>query len=48
MSNFAYVDPGSGLLVWQTVIAACVGCLFYLKKIRGFAAKLGKKFLRKD
>lgn len=48
MSFFLYVDPGSGLLVWQMIVAAMVGTLFYVKKIRIFVGKLGKKFLGKD
>ncbi len=47
MSFVAYIDPGSGLLVWQMVIAACVGCLFYLKKFRDFVGKMGRKILGK-
>jgi hypothetical protein len=34
MRLFAYVDPGLGALLWQTIIAAFVGFLFYLKKTR--------------
>ena len=30
----AYIDPGSGALLWQTIVAAFVGFLFYLKKTR--------------
>ena len=30
----AYIDPGLGVLLWQTIIAAFVGLLFYLKKTR--------------
>jgi hypothetical protein len=30
----AYIDPGVGALLWQTIIAAFVGFLFYLKKTR--------------
>jgi len=30
----AYIDPGTGALLWQTSIAAFVGFLFYLKKTR--------------
>jgi len=48
MNCFAYVDPGSGLLAWQMVVAASVGCLFYLKKIKSFFAKLGRKVLGRD
>ena len=43
MNFFAYVDPGAGLLVWQMIAAACVGCLFYLKKFREFVARTGRK-----
>jgi len=32
----AYIDPGTGALLWQMVIAAAVGCLFYVKKCRDF------------
>jgi hypothetical protein len=48
MSFLLYVDPGSGLLVWQTILAALVGSLFYVKKARGFIGKLGKKLLGKN
>ena len=30
----AYIDPGLGALVWQTILAVLVGFLFYLKKTR--------------
>ena len=30
----AYIDPGLGALLWQTIVAAFVGLLFYLKKTR--------------
>ena len=30
----AYIDPGLGALLWQSIIAAFVGFLFYLKKTR--------------
>jgi len=29
----AYADPGSGLLIWQGLLAAFFGCLFYLRRI---------------
>ena len=29
-----YIDPGLGALIWQSVVAAFVGLLFYLKKTR--------------
>ena len=30
----AYIDPGLGALVWQSIVAAFVGFFFYLKKTR--------------
>ena len=30
----AYIDPGLGALVWQSLVAAFVGLLFYIRKIR--------------
>lgn len=48
MSFLLYVDPGSGLLIWQMIVAAMVGALFYLKKVRNFVGKLGKKILGRD
>lgn len=45
MNIFAYIDPGLGLLVWQTILAACIGTLFYLRKTRTWLVGLfkGKK-----
>jgi hypothetical protein len=48
MNLFAYIDPGSGLLAWQMVLAACVGCLFYIKKCRTFIGGLVKRIFRRD
>jgi hypothetical protein len=48
MSLLMYVDPGSGLLVWQMIVAALVGTLFYLKKFRALVGKLGRKLLGKN
>ncbi len=47
MSCLAYIDPGSGLLLWQTVVAACVGVLFYLKRTRGVLVDLFKKLFHR-
>ena len=30
----AYIDPGSGALLWQALLAAFVGVLFYIRSIR--------------
>jgi hypothetical protein len=48
MTYLAYIDPGSGFLAWQVIVAAFVGCLFYLKKVRSLVGKLGRKILGKD
>ena len=31
----AYVDPGSGAMLWQVAAASILGSLFYLRKIAG-------------
>jgi len=43
----AYVDPGSGQLIWQMLVAAGVGGLFYIKRIRDFLGGLVKKWFKK-
>ena len=51
MCFLAYVDPGSGHLLWQMLVAAAVGALFYIRQFREFlgrmAAKLTKKKIHK-
>ena len=32
----AYIDPGSGALVWQMLLAAFFGLCFYVGKIRNW------------
>ncbi len=34
MILLAYIDPGLGALMWQAMVAAFVGFVFYLKKTR--------------
>jgi hypothetical protein len=29
----AYTDPGTGLMIWQTLVAGAVGVAFYSRKI---------------
>lgn len=48
MCWFAYVDPGSGQLLWQMLVAAGVGTLFYFKRFRSFLAKVAGRFTKKD
>lgn len=39
----AYTDPGSGMMLWQILLAAMAGSLFYARelidKIKGFFTK---------
>jgi hypothetical protein len=43
----AYVDPGSGQLILQMLAAACVGALFYIKRVRVFLRNLVAKWFKK-
>jgi len=29
-----YTDPGSGILVWQLVLAAFFGAMFYVRRVK--------------
>ncbi len=42
-----YVDPGSGLLVWQLLVAAVFGFVFHLRKTRDFLKELVRNLLRR-
>lgn len=42
----AYIDPGLGMLIWQTVVAAFVGAFFYLNKTRRWVVGLFLKIFR--
>ena len=39
----AYVDPGSGALIWQGLLAAAVGSAFYFRR---FLARLKARLFR--
>ncbi len=39
----AYADPGSGALIWQVIVAATIGVLYYARKIVAFFRKKGRK-----
>ena len=47
MTILAYVDPGLGALIWQAVIAAFVGFIFYLKKTRRWMVERFLKIFRR-
>ena len=40
-----YVDPGSGTMLWQALVAGIVGALFYF---RSFFARLFSRTRRQD
>lgn len=40
-----YIDPGQGMLIWQAIVSAFVGILFYLRKTRQFIATIVLKLL---
>jgi hypothetical protein len=46
MTILAYVDPGSGALLWQMLVAFGVGFLFYIRKFREFVFGLAARCLR--
>lgn len=35
----AYVDPGSGAMIWQLAAAAVVGSMFYVRRVVGWVRK---------
>ena len=45
MILLAYIDPGLGALIWQTLVAAFVGFVFYLKKTRRWMVSTVQKIL---
>ena len=36
----AYTDPGSGALIWQILLAAAFGLMFYVRRIIGWVQKV--------
>ena len=46
MTFFGYVDPGLGLLLWQAIVSAFLGVLFYIKKTRTLLLSPFQKILR--
>jgi hypothetical protein len=43
MHILAYIDPGTGALIWQSIVAAFIGTLFYLKRTRKWIGGLFRK-----
>jgi hypothetical protein len=48
MELLAYIDPGSGLLIWQLIVAAFLGVLFQIRRFRDYVGRLFRKLLRRD
>jgi hypothetical protein len=48
MTFFAYIDPGLGALIWQSIVAAFVGFLFYLKKTRQWIVGVLRKIFARE
>lgn len=45
----AYIDPGSGLLIWQAIAAGALGVVFYFKRFRDLIwAKIALLFRLRD
>lgn len=41
---YAYADPGTGILIWQLLLAGISGALFYLRRLlRGRRDRAAKK-----
>jgi hypothetical protein len=47
MNMLAYIDPGTGLLIWQSIVAAFVGAVFYFKKTRDWILKQFRRLFRR-
>jgi hypothetical protein len=45
-SAHAYIDPGTGSLLWQLLFAAGVGTLFYVHKAIAWIGRLREKIKR--
>ena len=47
---YAYTDPGSGVLLWQILLAAFIGVMFYVRRIIAWARHLvnGRKVTPPD
>ncbi len=39
----AYVDPGTGSMIWQLVVAGAIGVLYYIRKFTAIFRKKDRK-----
>jgi hypothetical protein len=42
-SAYAYVDPGTGSMLWQLLLGGAIGLLFYVRKATTWMARLRAK-----
>lgn len=42
----AYIDPGAGALIWQSIVGIFVGLFFYLRKTRKWIGAMLSKIFR--
>jgi hypothetical protein len=40
---YAYIDPGTGFMLWQLLVAAGVGSLFYVRKAISWMGRLRER-----
>jgi len=43
-----YIDPSLGALIWQSIVAAFVGAVFYLKKTRRLVAGFFRSIFKRE
>ncbi len=48
MILLGYIDPGSGLWLWQIIVAGFIGVVFYFKKTRDALVRAVKRLFGKD
>jgi hypothetical protein len=46
MHVLAYIDPGLGALIWQSIIGVFIGLLFYLRRTRKWLGRLMGRVFR--
>jgi hypothetical protein len=46
MQILAYIDPGVGALIWQSIIGIFIGLLFYMRRTRKWIGRLMGKVFR--
>ena len=46
MRILAYIDPGTGALIWQSIVGIFVGMLFYLRRTRKWLGRIMGKVFR--